>query len=150
VLDASWQNFNWEKYPGGVHVSFALTNSNHVLLIRPQRWNYVMPQRSMARKDTLEGVVSAMYAELKALGIAFGVSRQNPPSVERVVAENRSLYILVQVPYTSVSAASSQVERVGSALMLGGFSVSNPMVGFVPPMLKWSDAVGVERQLLAA
>lgn len=137
-MNASWAGFDWEKYPGGVQVSFALTDGKRLLLIKPARWNYVMIQVPLGQTDTLEGAQSKMYVDLRKVGVQ--VSGVGAASVQQVLEKSGTLHVLVVVPYSQVSGPGSSIECVESALMLGGFSVSNPMVRFVPELLGWPDS----------
>ena len=137
-MNASWTGFDWEKYPGGVQVSFALISGKRLLLVRPVHWNRVMPQYNMQRSDTLEGAKAVMYKDLEKLSIK--VSGVGAASVQQVLEKGGTLHVLVVVPYSQVSGPGSSIECVESALMLGGFSVSNPMVRFVPELLGWPDS----------
>ncbi|KKT79342.1 MAG: hypothetical protein UW75_C0016G0008 [Parcubacteria group bacterium GW2011_GWF2_44_8] len=126
-MNASWTGFDWEKYPGGVQVSFALISGKRLLLVRPVHWNRVMPQYNMKRSDTLEGAKAVMYKDLEKLSIK--VSGVGAASVQQVLEKSGTLHVLVVVPYSQVSGPGSS-----------GFSVSNPMVRFVPELLGWPDS----------
>ena len=147
-MNASWAGFDWERYPGGVQVSFALTDGKRLLLIRPKRWNYVMIQVPLGQADTLESALAKMYAELRGVGVQM--SGVGTPSVQQVQEKSGTLHVLVVVPYLHVSGSGVSMECVESALMLGGFSVSNPMVEFVPKLLEWSDADLMTEKVLQA
>src|SRR3989344_4205596 len=68
------------------------------------------------------------------------VSGVGAASVQQVLEKSGTLHVLVVVPYSQVSGPGSSIECVESALMVGGFSVSNPMVRFVPELLGSPDS----------
>ncbi len=148
-MGASWTGFNWAKYPGGVQVSFALTDGRRLLLVKPTRWNYVMMQLPLEKTGSLDGVLAKMYTELRKVGIA--VSGVGKPTVQQVLEKTGIFNVLVVVPYAQVSGSAASMECVDSALMLRGFWVSNPMATFVPRLLGWGDAHEMpEEQVLQA
>lgn len=149
-LTASWEGFSWGKYPGGVQVSFALTDGKRLLLVKPTRWNYAIVQLPLDRAGTLDGALSKMYAELRKVGV--GVTGIGTPFVQQVLEKSGVFHVLVVVPYANVSGSGGSMECVDSALMLRGFMVSSPMAMYVPRLLCWADAheMPEEQERLAA
>ena len=137
-LTDPWPDNIWDKYPEGVKVTFAPILGKQLLLTRPVKWNYALPQAVLCVKDTLESSISWLRSQLGA----FGVTVSDPTKSAQVikVAEfGGALHLLMVVQVNGVPP-SSRVERIDSALMLGGLAVGSPWVAYLPSLLGWKDA----------
>jgi len=119
----SWDKFPWEKYPGGVDVTFALAKERSLFLIKEGRHCYVMPKISLKRGEVLADLVS-----------------QVPGGNAEVYAcydDGCTFHVLVLV---LCSGAGNFKEINNYPLLLSGYASGNPMAAYAARVLGWSAA----------
>ena len=150
-LGCSWADFDWGKYPGGIKVTFALVNSRQLMLIKPTRWNFVLPDQVLNKSDTLEDVLAKMHAQLSKMHIRVSVGKE-PATILGMTEMMGTLHVILLVPVV-LTGGSDSVEMVSKSHMLSGLSVSNPTKKYLPKVLGWADPdfmFDLEKQLQAA
>ena len=153
AMGECWPDFIWDRFPGGVKVSFVLVSADGrtVALLRPNRWSYELPQQDLGRESTLEQSLVEFNNQLKKKGISYRPGSKSP-EVLGCLSGNGVLHVLIQVPYTSFSSpdriepvSNNKAYQIETALAL-----SNPVCLYVPALLGWAGALSHEKERLAA
>lgn len=119
----SWDKFQWEKYPGGVDVTFALVKESSLFLVREGRHCYVMPKIGLERGKVLADLVS-----------------QVPGGNAEVYAcydDGCTFHVLVLV---QCYGAGNFKEFDRDPLLFGGYASRNPMAAYAARVLDWPAA----------
>jgi hypothetical protein len=149
-LGCSWVNFDWDKYPRGVKVTFALVDNKKLMLIKKTHWNTVLPEQVLEKNETLENVLSKMHAELKKMSI-FVSAKKGLATVLGTAELDETFHVILLVPVGLIDGDRS-VQIVASSDMLSGLA-SNPMKKYLPKVLDWSNPdymFDLEKQFQAA
>ncbi len=138
-LEASWETFPWERYPGGVDVSFAIVVGRSLLLIRPSRWNITMLTCPLRRGQVLANAVSESMAELGRLGATLNFEPGSVPQVCASHDDGHTFRVLVLLPCIQFGPTTA-FERVNDAMMLGAYTSHEVMSCYAAHVLGWKDA----------
>lgn len=153
AMNESWHDFPWEKFPGGVKVTFAMMpeGGRGVALLRPTRWAYELSQQELCPKDTLEHVLAVFNKQLKDMGVVYTLSTNKSAKVPAVIgwaSEGGVFHLMMQVTYLQIGP-SEKVEFVpaNKAYQIeSGLALSNPACKFLPALLGWESATVVEEK----
>jgi hypothetical protein len=138
-LEESWEKFPWEKYPGGVEVSFGLVDRGSLLLIKPTRWSVTMPSCSLKQGQVLADAVALFVRQLDALGARISLEAGCAPQVCACHDDGRVFRVLVTVPCVQYGL-SRTFERVDDPLLLDGYTSGDVMARYAAHVLGWRDA----------
>ncbi len=152
-MNEVWRSFPWDKFPGGVKVTFVLTpvGGGGVSLLRPTRWGYELPQQDLRPGDTIDHVVALFNQHLKSQGVSYRLGSK-PPTVIGADHEGGVFHLVIQITHQSISGGE-KIEYVPSSKayqIVSGLALSNPMCVHVPKMLGWAETVTASRLMAAA
>jgi hypothetical protein len=64
-MSDSWVDFPWERYSGGVEVTFAMVSGKVVWLVKTNRWCYELKQLPLGKAQTLQDVATRYFKYLQ-------------------------------------------------------------------------------------
>jgi hypothetical protein len=126
-MNQSWGEFPWDRYPGGVDVTFAFVEGKCLYLAKEGRYCHVLPMRPLKRGQVLADLLAEL---LPGTGGSATVEASHDDGV--------TLRVLVVVP-SGGNQLGGFMKIENSPLLLSGYVSGDKMAPYVARVLDWPE-----------